>query len=275
MSLVFFFYTLIGLTFRFDLGIRLLFLLMGGLNCCFILMIPFFSRGYSKLDKLADQPFWKFVVMFIGLFYVVALFANWQNTDNLIYFDLPVTAIVMLIVGIFLVWDFERRDFKFLGSMAALLLMAKVLLQIFITYPGGKFANINVTVLTPAIIEALVAITITFSWFNELRFKNLAKIYSIENNDVAVQEYFNNLRSEQDLKNVWIKLIAKNDLEQAIESLVLFLEKRNEHFEIILNIASRNSRNNTSQLKGVLRPDEYNLSRNQIMASLQELIDLI
>ncbi|GJM35587.1 MAG: hypothetical protein DHS20C18_45880 [Saprospiraceae bacterium] len=107
---------------------------------------------------------------------------------------------------------------------------------------------------------------------NGLRHKKLAKIYSSDTADTAVQQFFDKKSTKDELKNGWENKIIKNDLEGAIQSMILFLEKRNEHFEIILSIASRNNRNNTGQMRGILSTDEYNRSRNKIIEALLELI---
>lgn len=282
MTFIFFFYIIIGIIYIISISEQIeprsyLFLLSGFVNICFVMTIPFFSQGTTNLDRWSNHRLWNYLAIFLGLIYISFSFII-QNSQNLSYIDVPITTLIMIIIGVFVAWDFERRDMKFFGYLIAALLLVKMILQISTpSFKAGedKFDHVNMTILFPAMIEAIIAITISFSWINGLRYKKLAKLYSSDTNESAVQKFFDKAGSIDELKDDWKNKIIKNDLEGAIQSMVLFLEKRNEHFEIILSIASRNNRNNTGQLKGILSVEQYNITRNKILDDLLKLIQKV
>jgi hypothetical protein len=274
LSLAFLFYFIFGCIFILTRSKSIPVLLSGAINICFILSFSFFSHGVSKIDKFAVHKAWRFIVLVIGLIYLFQYTFNRPMLKRY-NFDILISSLTIMIFGILLVWDFMRKKMTFMGIISGVSLAMVIILQIYspIIIGRGKFVNVNTTILFPALFLAIISVSITFNWINELNFQDVAKIYSSGGKTQIVQAFFEKKISKDGLKNGWQKNIMNDDLEKVIEEMVFILEKRNESLDLILNLASRNSRNNTNRLKAIIKDNDYQINRNQISSGIISMID--
>ena len=67
--------------------------------------------------------------------------------------------------------------------------------------------------------------------------------------------------------------IAADELEKVIEEVIIFKKHKNQNLEVILNIASRNTRNNNNRLKDQIEYQDYQMNRNKISEALITMIN--
>ncbi len=274
MALTFLFYFILGCTSVLSQNLALVIIFSGCINICLLLSIPFFKRGGSPLDNWAVKSHWKYVAILFGLIYVVQGVLNRPMQEKLII-DSISSSVSIIGVGIFVSWDFVRRNLVLIAVLIGLSIGGLLLLQFFAQplLGGHKFIHINTVILSAGLIESIVALAITFNWISELRFREVTRIYSDEHGDTVSQDYFDKRITKDALKSAWRDLVAKDDLEKLIEGMMVVFERRNKSLEILLNVAARNTRNNTSQMKDEISTEEYNVSRNKITSTLLTLIE--
>ena len=70
-----------------------------------------------------------------------------------------------------------------------------------------------------------------------------------------------------------MEIIARDDLEKVIEEIIIYKKHKNQTLEMVLNIASRNTRNNNSRLKDIIAYQDYQLNRNKVSDALLTMIN--
>ncbi len=112
----------------------------------------------------------------------------------------------------------------------------------------------------------------TFNWINELNFYELSNIWVNENeSDETHEEAYSKLTIGSG-RDDWKEKIASDKLEKVIEEVIIYKKHKNESLEAILNIASRNTRNNNNRLMDMISYEEYQLNRNKVSHSLMSII---
>ncbi len=269
LSLTFFLYFSIGFVSAYNPSNIFYLAISGLINVCVLLSLPFFSQGNHLIDKLVHHRFWKYFVIILGIIWLVFIFST-GILKPMYNVDIVLTSVSIFLLGLFLTMTFVRKELNFLGIITGLFIAFTIWLQI--NSPEvlgeGKFVHINTTILSPALFLSIITISYAFNWMNELNFRELSNIYT--ENDIHENE--NEIKGLDISKNTlsikWQEQIVNDDLEKVIEELINFKKNKNENLGILLNIASRNNRNNTNRLKDLIKYEDYQLNRNKISEAL-------
>ncbi len=273
LSLSFFSFFLMGITqalFKID---NLSILLYGLINIFLLLSIPFFSKGTTLIDKVAKHFIWYAVAGELTLIYGIGIFFAQKFS-----IDLVVSCLTFITFGFFLSWDFIRKQLNFLGLLSALGILLFPVLQILaeINATGGKFSHLNITVFYPCLGLSMTVLIVTFNWMNEVRFKDLATFYTEGVDKEMIEKFFNKQITIKELKDDWKTELKNSNLETVIEEMIMIAEKRNESLEMLLTLASRNTRNNNSRyISNIIDDEDYKLERNKISEGIVYLLEAL
>ena len=245
---------------------KIYFVLSGLISMCYFLSLPFFSLSSHAVDTIVESSYWKNGVYFSGFVWLI-FFSSVEVAAWMDYFDWIVGVAAMVLMGFFITRYLVRRGLKLLGLIAVIFFMIVIGLEL---WPSsqGKFEHMNTYMLGPALTLSVVMLSFTFNWINELSFYELADIW-VGEEDASEEDLgaFAKLTVE-DNKKSWLGKIAKDDIEKVIEEIIILKKYKNQDLEMILNIASRNTRNNNNKLKDIISYEDYQLSRNKIIDSL-------
>ncbi|MCB0636590.1 MAG: hypothetical protein KDC54_08225 [Lewinella sp.] len=266
LSLAFVAFFLLGTTEALFKQGSLAVLLSGLANVFLILSLPFFSKGVTVLDRVALQPFWYAMAGQLVLIYGLSILFPQQYG-----IDVVLSSLTLAVFGVYLTSFFYRKQLRFIALLAGLSVLTLIALQILaeLNVSGGKFRDINVAVLYPALFLSMTILIVTFNWINELRFKELAKIYTSGVDKDMIEQFLNGQLDRADLIRDWESDISQNHLEAVIEEMVMVKERRNESLEDLLLLAARNSRNNNARhVNGTISEEAYILERNKIIQGI-------
>lgn len=190
------------------------------------------------------------------------------------YFDMAISILTIAALGFFITRYFVRRQLNFVALISAGYFTVFILLRLF--RPGnlseGKFEHMNTLILGPTLALSVIVLAYTFNWINELNFYELSNIWvSNDTPDETRQQSYSKLTLNTN-RDTWMEKIAADEIEKVIEEIIILKKHQNENLEAILNIASRNTRNNNNHLKELIKYEDYQLNRNKISNSLIALI---
>jgi hypothetical protein len=235
--------------------------------------MSFFSLGAQRVDALVSAPSYANGLKYLAFAWVIL--ALWSDKGFMAPLEHALQVLALLVFGFFITRYFLRRRLRFISLVAIFFFAALILLQL--VRPGelqaGKFVHMNILMLGPALALAVLALSYTFNWINELNFYELSNIW-VQNEAASPgqqQATYSQLALSAD-KAAWVERIAKDELEKVIEEVIILKRHRNEELEVILNIASRNTRNNNNHLQGLIKYEDYQLNRNQIAYFLLQLV---
>lgn len=250
---------------------KIYFVLSGLISMCYFLSLPFFSLSSHSVDNIIESQHWKNGIYLMGFVWLI-FFSSMEPAAWMDYYDWIIGVVAMVLMGFFITRYLVRRGLKFLGLIAVVFFLIVIGLEI---WPSsqGKFEHMNTYMLGPALTLSVVMLSFTFNWINELSFFELADIW-VGKENASEQEIgeFAKLTVD-DNKQTWMKKIAKDDIEKVIEEVIILKKHKNQDLEMILNIASRNTRNNNNKLKDIISYEDYQLSRNKIIDSLMRMIN--
>ncbi len=251
---------------------KIYFVLSGLISMCYFLSLPFFSLSSHAVDSIVENVYWKNGIYFLGFVWLI-FFSSMESAPWMDYFDWIVGVTAMSLMGFFVARYLVRRGLKLLGVIAVIFFLVVIGLEV---WPSsqGKFEHMNTYMLGPALTLSVVMLSFTFNWINELSFYELADIWVGE--DTASDQELGEFAkfTMDDNKQTWMKKIAKDDIEKVIEEIIILKKHKNQDLEMILNIASRNTRNNNNKLKDIISYEDYQLSRNKVIDSLIKMITL-
>lgn len=245
--------------------------LSGLINMCFLLSLPFFSLRRHFIDHIVEHPRWKGGIYFLG--FILLILISWTTKAPWLFtLDVIISAIALGLLGLFISRYFKQRRLNFLAVSAILFFLMAIIVQLNPgnILPGGKFAHPNMSLLAPGLALAVVILAYTFNWINELNFDELSNIWVQDKEEMPGQEKVH--ISTKDRREKWMEVIAKDDLEKVIEEVIIYKKHKNESLETILNVASRNTRNNNNRLKELIVYEEYQMNRNKLSHALMTLI---
>ncbi len=266
LSLSFLSFFLMGMSQAVFKNDNLSILLYGLINITLLLSLPFFSKGTTWVDKMATHNMWYFMAGELTLVYGIGIFFPQKFG-----IDLVVSCLTFGVFGFFLVWDFIRKKLIFLGIVVGLGILLFPVLQILaeINNTGGKFSHLNITVFYPCLGFSMTVLVVAFNWMNEVRFKELATFYTEGVDKEMIEKFLNRQITLKQLKDDWKMELKNSNLETVIEEMIMIAEKRNESLEMLLTLASRNTRNNNARfISNIINEEEYKLERNKISGGI-------
>jgi len=277
LSFSFLLYACIGLVSIYKPGaLSTLLILSGLISCCFLSALSYFSLRAHWLDRLVSQPAWKNSVKYFafGWVIVISLLPDHPVTKII---DAVLAVVSLAALGFFLTRYFRRRQLNFIAVITGGYFLVFVALQVLEpdALAGGKFTHINTVFLAPALALSVIALAYTFNWINELNFYELSSIWTGQDAATGVETTKATAIPASSAKlqrGQWVEMLAKDDLERVIQEVIIAKKHRNETLEEILNVASRNTRNNNNQLKGIIKYEDYQLNRNQLGEALLVLL---
>lgn len=250
---------------------KIYFVMSGMINMCFLLSLPFFSLSSHNIDDIVENKYWNNTIYFFGFIWLI-ISSSIEETSWMNYYDWILGVLVMVIMGFFIARYLVRRGLKLLGVMAVVFFLVVILLELDASH-GEKFVNMNTYMLGPALTLSVVMLSFTFNWINELSFYELSNIWVGEENQTPEQVAENARLTVDDKKKDWMEKIAKDDLEKVIEEIIIYKRHKNQNLEMIINIASRNTRNNNERLKDLIAYQEYQMNRNKVADVLITMIN--
>ena len=120
----------------------------------------------------------------------------------------------------------------------------------------------------------MTVLIVTFNWMNEVRFKDLANFYTEGVDKEMIEKFLNSQITIQELKDDWKTELKNSNLETVIEEMIMIAEKRNESLEMLLTLASRNTRNNNARfISNIIDEENYKLERNKISGGIIYMLE--
>lgn len=270
LAMAFLFTFLVGVAdAMFKIG-NLTIILSGLVNISLLLSLPFFSKGTHQLDKLATHNAWFLLAGQMALIYGIGILFPQKYG-----IDIVLTCLTFGIFGTYMTWFFLRKELRLIAVLASFAVAIMITLQLLaqINVDGGKFFDVNVAVLYPSLFLSMIMLIVTFNWVNEIRFKELATIYTGGVDKEMIDKFMNGELSEDELTGDWEKEVTGNQLETVIEEMIMIAERRNESLDLLLALAARNSRNNHSYyIKATIEQSDYDKERNRITMGVLSLI---
>lgn len=279
LSLTFFLYFLVGFLsylepLTVDSEVPVSFYMISILaNLCLLTSLSFFSIQTWKIDDFVNTSYWRNGIKYFG--FGLILFINiLEDKSYLEYLDLALTVLAFLALGFFVSRYFLKRELKFLALVSACYFGGSIFIQT--TLPGvlseGKFVHLNTVVLVPGMIMAVLILSYTFSWINELNFYELSSIWVEEKETDAPNSTPSNKLTHEIDKDAWVEKIAMDQIEEVIQEIIIYKKHKSQNLEKVLILAARNTRNNNNQMKGIIPHEEYQLNRNQVSNGLIKMI---
>jgi Effector-associated domain 11 len=251
-------------------------ILSGLISLCYLSALSFFSIGTHAVDTWVNLPSWKNGVKYFAFAWIVFVsLLNGQGSawKVLAYLDIAITVIAFGALSFFVVRYFLRRGLRFIAVVSAFYFIASILLQF--RWPdsaaGGKFIHISSVLIAPAFPLAVITLAYTFNWINELNFYELSNIWVSNDSNNNSQKAYSKLTTDAN-RETWTEKIANDELEKVIEEMIILKRHKNESLEAILNIASRNTRNNNNYMKDMIKYEDYQLNRNKVSAALLGMV---
>lgn len=249
--------------------------LSGLISLCFLSSLPFFSIGRHQVDEIVSITGWKTGIKYFAFGWVIILSMG-QGGQYMQWGDLLIAILCYGAFGYFISRYFWQRGLRFLGALSAFFFVTYLSVQVFqpSALGDGKFIDMNSYLLGPASVMSVIILSYTFNWINELNFYELSKIWVSEGEVIdspAAQQSYNQLTSNKN-QATWMDKIADDKIEKVIEEMIILKKHKNESLEDILNLAARNTRNNNSQMKQIIKYEDYQLSRNQVSNALIQLV---
>lgn len=269
-------YFVIGLVSLFiidytDPPAKIYFVISGMINMCFLLSLPFFSLSSHSVDHLVENQYWNNGIYIFGFIWLM-IFSSMEYGPWMSHYDWILGVLVMTILGFFIARYLVRRGLRLLGVVAVIFFLTVITLELSAS-SQEKFEHMNTYMLGPALTLSVVMLSFTFNWINELSFYELSEIWVGEEKGTEGKNAEYSRLTVEDNKKVWMEKIAKDDLEKVIEEIIIFKRHKNQTLEIILNIASRNTRNNNNRLKDIIPYQDYQLNRNKVSNALVTMIN--
>lgn len=236
----------------------------------------FFTIGRNKVDKIISDSSWKNGIKYFAFAWIIVVSTNSGNMLLIGGIDIFTSVFAFLIFGLLISRYFILRGLNFLGLISGIFFIVMVSFQIVLFFSGSpeeRFIEINTYLLAPAMALSVIILSYTFNWINELNFYELSRIWVGEEpsfNESGPKSNTNRNRGQN--QKLWKEKIAKDKIETVIDEIIILKKYENENLENILNIASRNTRNNNNHMKGIIKYEDYQLNRNQISDALIKLL---
>ncbi|RMG72777.1 MAG: hypothetical protein D6722_04805 [Bacteroidetes bacterium] len=273
LGLSYLLYATLGLVSVFQpLPVTLL-IVSGLIGFALLSSLPFFSLGTHQIDRIVTHPRWRNGVKYAGFAWVIlaSLISEWAGVYML---DTVLTVVTLSCLGFFIVRYFWQRQLRFIAVIAAGYFATFILLQIW--QPGslseGKFTHLNTLVLGPALVLSVISLAYTFNWLNELDFYELSNIWVAPPSAPQAAHTAYAPLTQPGHRSDWLEKMAKDEIETVIEEMIILRKHRHENLEDLLNLASRNTRNNTHYLKDLIKYEDYQLNRNKIAHALTQMV---
>ncbi len=250
------------------------YIISGLISLSFLSSLSFFAIKRHKIDRIVSDPSWKNGIKYIAFFWIIIITINQKNEVLIGGIDVFISILSFVLLGFFISKYFIQRNLKFLGLISGLFFIVIILLQVIQPFKGlteEKFIQMNTYFLAPAMALSVIILSYAFNWMNELSFHELSKVWVDENVPTNKIESELNVSPSKN-RETWKEKIARDEIEKVIEEIIILKKYRNENLEHILNIASRNTRNNNNHMKNIIKYEDYQLNRNQISHSLISLL---
>lgn len=273
ISIAFFLYFLIGFVSIYR-PIQSTYLILSALiSICFLSSLSFFALGSHPVDHIVTKKSWKNGMKYTAFGWIIMISLT-GGLDIMTYFDIALCVLSVAVLGFFITRYFIQRRLNFIALISVGYFVVFVVMQLLYpdSFADGKFVNMNRIYLGPGLVLSVIVLAYTFNWINELNFYELSSIWvGNDKSEEKNQEAYSKLTLSAD-KDAWLTKIAGDELEKVIEEIIILKKHKNENLEAILNIASRNTRNNNNQLKGLIPYEEYQMNRNKVSDSLMQLL---
>lgn len=280
LSLTYLLYFVLGMASVYKAPLSTKYILSGLVSVSFLLSLPLFSLGNGPLDRIAEHTNWQRGAKLFGFAWIVML--SWVGKpEALETIDYLLSVVAFLLLAYFISRYFFHRQMLPLALLAVLAFSVIILLELFqpeALVPYGKFGasrtleDVNSVVLGPALLLSVMFLSYTFSWINELSFKELSRLWTNNDQDNSPDLDFIASASTNERNEFWNTKLAQDHLEEVIESIILSRKHRNEDLEPILILAARNTRNNNDRLQELITDADYRAQRNKVTKGLIGLI---
>lgn len=275
LSFTFLLHFAIGIASVYNAPMAAKLVLSGLISMCYFLALPFFSLDRDRFDQVIEHENWRNGVKFLGFAWLVLV--SWVGDSNFIMkIDMAFSIIAFTLMGFFITRYFMYRRMLPIAFLSFMIFLTIILLQLFppeAMVQSGKFTDINTMVLGPALVLSVIILAYTFNWINELNFYELSSIWVSEEEPTTGSTPSNSSAGRLTVHQAsWMERIARDELEEVIDEVIITKKHRNENLEMILNIASRNTRNNNNRLKDVIAYEDYQLNRNKVSEALLLLV---
>lgn len=281
ISLAFLLYAILGFLSvdKFSGGethVPISFFIINGLAClCLLSSLSFFSINVHQIDEIISHKSWKDAIKYIGFIWVVIIAMNNYSVGEtppriISVIDASISVLSIGIFGFFVSRYFVKRRLNFIALVSSVYFIVFIFLQLYQPFGlgEGKFIHMNASIFGPITVLSVIVLAYTFSWINELNFHEISAIWiSEEEKSEDEKEAFSKLTLDEHRED-WLEKISNDELEKVIEEIIILKKERNGNLAAILNIASRNTRNNNNHLKDIIRYDDYQLNRNKVSHSL-------
>lgn len=275
LSLTYLVHFVIGFASVYNANMGAQLVLSGLISAGYLLSLPFFSLSDNRVDQVIEHPYWENGIKMLGVAWLIVI--SW--TANYYFIravDELLSVIAFMLFGFFITRYFIKRKLWFIAVISVLFFVSFALLQVVppsFLVDEGKFDDMNTVIFGPALMMSVIVLAYTFNWLNELNFYELSRIW-VNDPQTGTEEQkqnYNHLTLHVD-REKWIEKIATDDLESVIDEMIIYKKHKNQNLETLLNVASRNNRNNNNQLKDLIKYEDYQLNRNKISEALIVLV---
>jgi|GEM_PF-4696389 len=273
LAFAFLLYFLIGFISVYNPVQQTYLIISGLISLCYLWSLSYFSIGINVIDTIVSNSAWRNGVKYIGLAWiiVISLASGLKLIEHL---DIAIQVLALSLLGVFIIRYFIQRGLNFIALVSGGYFAIFILLQIHqpTGLSEGKFIHLNSIVLGPALPLSVIVMAYTFNWINELNFYELSNIWVGTDRTPAEDKAAYAKLTKSANSDTWKEKIASDEIEQVIDEMIILKKHRNENLEVILSIASQNTRNNNNQLKGIISYEDYQLNRNKVSNSLVSLM---
>lgn len=272
LTFAFVLYASVGLVSIFNDEPKTTLLILSSLiSFSFLSSLSYFAGNNTALERIVHSTFWINGIKYVAFAWVVIISLSPEH-PVIQFLEIGLATVSIAILGLFLVRYFVQRQLRFIAFITAVFFLTYALMQLSQSggLEGGKFEHINTVFLTPAMALAVIVLAYTFNWINELNFYELSRIWTGEESTSGPTGSASPPIIPK--SDEWTDLLAQDDIERVIQEIIIKKKMRNESLETILNLASRNSRNNDNNRKDMISYDDYQRNRNKVAHALTELI---
>ncbi|MFK7806190.1 MAG: hypothetical protein AB8F74_00185 [Saprospiraceae bacterium] len=272
ISFAFLLHFVIGVTSVYFPNPNAYLIISGLISMCYLSSLSFFSVGTHQVDTLVSHLSWKNGVKYFAFAWIIII--SLVGKEKFItYLDIIIAVVAFAFLSFFITRYFLKRNLRFIAMVSGFYFLASILLQLYWTssFVRGKFVNMNTVLLAPVMPLAVITLAYTFNWINELNFYELSNIWVSNDKNKNPQEAYAKLTTDAN-RDTWTQKIANDQLEKVIEEIIILKRHKNESLEEILNIASRNTRNNNNHMKDLIKYEDYQLNRNKVSAALLQIV---